>query len=234
MADPKIQTPVTLGTTLTPYTKNANDLVEQANRAVINDQGTFDTAVDFIKICNSNSTKAEEARKSLTKPLNNHVKWINAQFKPITDQIDQAKRIMNNKTTAYQKTERERLEREAEEERKRQEETALEEAEAAQERGDSATSDAILDVASNTPAPQEIKPVGRGGLTGASGGLKDNWNGTVASIKDICAAVVKGDLPESIIREISKSGMNEIARNRKEEGVFHGIKIANDQTTHVR
>ena len=97
MPEPKILTPSDLGTQVVPFTTNANELVSQAERAVIESQKQFNMSVDFIKVCTQQTTRAEEIRKSLVKPLNEHVKWINAQFSPIKDRIAQAKSIMNKK-----------------------------------------------------------------------------------------------------------------------------------------
>ena len=233
MAEPKIQTPGTLATQIVPFTTNANELMAQAERAVIDTPETFNTSVDFIKICTSQLRSAEEIRKSLVKPLNDHVAWINAQFRPITGRIEEAKKLMNRKATEYQTAEEARLAEEAWAERKRQEELALQQAEIAAESGDEETAEAILDVAIATPEKEAKAPTGRGTLTGASGSSRGVWKGQLDDVKAVCAAVAAGELPKEIIT-VSKSGMNKIANEQKKEGVYKGIEIIFDKSVVVR
>ena len=228
MADPKIQTPTTLATQITPFTSNANELMAQAERAVIDSPETLATAVDFIKICQSQNTRAEDMRTSLVKPLNDHVKWINAQFKPITTRIDEARLVMKKKAGTYQDAEEKRLAEEAEAERVRQEELAIEQAEIAAESGDEETAEAILDVAVSTPEKDVKAPTGRGELTGASGSSRGTWKGQLDDVKAVCAAVAAGELPKEII-SVSKSGMNKVANEQKKKGVYKGIEIIFDK-----
>lgn len=234
MTTPKIYTPGELGTQIVPFTNNANNLIDQAQRAEINDQETFDMSVDFIKICNAQLQRKEEMRKSLVKPLNDHVKWINDQFRPITEQLERAKKIMNDKATEYQVAEQKRIEEEAEAERKRQDDLALEQASEAAERGDQTTSEAILDVASETPEQPAKAPAGRGSHTGASGSLRGQWKGEVVDVKAVCQAIIDGKIPANVIKEFSRSELNKIAKDHGTEEVFHGIKCYEDKSVTVR
>lgn len=234
MSTPKIYSAGELGTQIMPFTNNANELVEQAKRAEVKDQESFDMSVDFIKICNSQLNRKEEMRKQLTKPLNDHIKWINDQFRPVTERIEEAKKIMNQKATDYQVAEQQRREAEAKAERERQEELALQEAEQASERGDEATSEAILDVASETPEQPAKAQTGRGSYTGATGSLRGTWKGEVVDVKAVCQAIIDGEIPATVIKEFSRSELNKIAKAHGTEEVFHGIKCYEDKSVTVR
>ena len=230
--EPQIVTAANLMTQVQPFTKNANELQLQAERAEIVTSDDFSKATDFIKICNAQINSLEDARKALTKPLNDHVKWINNQIKPIKEGIDAAKQIMNGKGAVWKKAEDERVREEAEKERQRAEQQAQDDAEEAEKQGDPEKADAIMEAAIDTPEAKQTADNVRGAMTGATGGLKVTWSGEVGDVKQICAAVVSGDLPTHLIT-VSKSGMNEIARGRREEGPHHGIKIIKKEDMNV-
>lgn len=235
MSEPKILTAGDLGTQVVPFTTNANSLVEQAERAVIDSQDTFDMSVDFIKICGQQVNSAEEMRTAIVKPLNDHVKWINDQFKPIKTRIEEARGIMQRKALTWKQAEDKRVRDEAEAERKRQEDLALEQAAEAEAAGDEKLAEAIVDVAVATPKPPVTRaPSGRGSLTGASGGISARWKGTVVDVKAVCTAIANGDLPNTVIKEFSKQQLNIIAKAHGKTEVKFGISIEEEQSLSVR
>ena len=220
-------------TVFTPLIQNANALVEQANRAEIVDVETFNKGVDAVKICNGILARIEEARTRVTQPIGERIKWWNGEVAKITETVERAKKSFASKTLTFKQAEDKRLADEAEALRKQAEDQALADAAAAQASGDTERANALLDLAASTPkAKTGLK--GRGTFTGASGGSKFVWKGEVSDLKAICAAVVSGELPESIIKEVSKSGMNKIANDRKIAGVFHGIKCEEKEDLNVR
>lgn len=234
MAEPKILTPAVLTTHALPFTTNANNLMEQADRADIVGTEDFDRAVDHIKICQAQHNSAEDARKNLTAPLNNHVKWINAQFKPITDQLTKAKDLMKAKAAKWKVAEDKRIEEEAERARKEAEDQALKDAQEAADAGDDEKAEAIMTSAADTPEDKTTAPTGRGTFTGASGGIRRTWVGECANVKEMCAAICDGVLPETIIKEFSKLEMNNYAKTVEKEGVSNGIKITEKKDMAVR
>lgn len=230
----KVYSPVELSTQVTPFASNANDLVDQAERAEIVDKEKFDTSVDFIKVCNSQLSRLEEMRKAIVGPLNDHVRWINAQFKPLRERIEQAKGVMESKALMWQKAERDRIEAEAEAEHKRQEEEALAAAQDAQERGDEKAADAILDVAATTPEPDKKPATGRGSLTGATGSISGRWIGRVVDVRAVCRAIADGEVPEDVIKGWYTSKLNRMATDHGKEGVVHGIEYSLDESLSVK
>ncbi len=240
---PKIQTPATLLTHSQPLIDNANNLTEQAERAVVTTPEEFASATDFVKICTSQYNQAEDARKAITKPLNDHVKWINAQFKPITDALTAAKKKVSEKAAAWKREEDKRIREEEEAARKAAEEQALKDAEAASEAGDEERAEKILDVAADTPAGPTKAPVARGALTGATGSTKTTWKGEVKldDIQEVCQAIADGRLPSNMIKDWNKTVMNGIAKQvgaewpeDQNEGKHHGLTVRRDVGLSVR
>lgn len=236
MLQPKIQTPATLLTQSQPLIDNANNLTEQANKAVVSTVEEFSIATDFVKICQGQLKQSEDARKAIVQPLNDHVGWINDQFRPITDALTKAKGIVSSKAARWKSEEDERVRKAAIEEQRLADEQALKDAEAALEAGDDERADAILEVAAETPAPVMKAPVARGSLTGATGSTRTNWKGTVEydDVREVCKAIAAGDLPANIIKDWNKTVMNGIAKSVEKEGKHHGMTIVKDVALSVR
>jgi len=235
-ASPKIHTPATLLTQSQPFIENANNLTEQAKKAVVTTVEEFSTATDFVKICQGQISSLEDARKAVTGPLNDHVKWINDQFRPIREAIENAKGIVSTKAAKWKTEEDERVRKEAEEEQRKADEQALKDAEAASEAGDDQRAEAILDVAAETPAPVMKAPAARGSITGATGSTRTNWKGSVEfdDVREVCKAIAAGDLPANMIKEWNKTVMNGIAKSVGKPGLHHGMTVTKDVGLSVR
>ncbi len=234
MAEPKILTAAVLTTHALPFTTNANNLMQQAERAQVVDIESFERAVDHIKICGSQHTSAEDARKALTAPLNNHVKWINDQFRPITDLLNKAKKLMKEKGGKWKSEEDARVAAKEKQQREAAEEQAIKDAEEAIESGDSDKADAIIDAAAATPKGETKAPTGRGEWTGASGSIRKTWVGEVHDVQQVCDAIGRGFLPGSIVKEFSKKSMNEFAKLTGVEGKKFGIRITEKKEMTVK
>ena len=212
---------------------DANALVEQAQRAEIANVESFDKGIDAVKICNTVLRRIEDRRKAVVDPVNQRVKWFNAEVGKIVETVELAKKTFTTKTLTFKQAEDARREAEAAAQRKLAEDQAIADAEAATKAGDADRAEKLLDLAVSTPQT-DSQLRGRGQYTGASGSSKYTWKGQLVDLKAICAAVASGELPTSIIKEISKSGMNKIANDRKIEGVFHGIKCFEQEDLNVR
>ncbi len=240
---PMIQTPATLLTQSQPLIDNANNLTEQADKAVVSSTEEFATATDFVRICQGQINMSEDARKAIVQPLNDHVSWINDQFRPITSALKTAKDKVSAKAATWKRDEDKRVREEAAEQQRLADEQALKDAEAASEAGDEERADAILEVAAETPAPVSRAPAGRGTLTGATGSTKTNWKGEVKldDIQEVCKAIAEGKLPSNIIKEWAKKPMNDLAKqvgadwpDDQDEGKHHGMTVKRDVGLAVR
>jgi len=239
----QIQTPATLLTHSQPLIDNANNLTEQADRALVTCAEEFASATDFVRICQGQYNSAEDARKAVVQPLNDHVKWINDQFRPITSSLMAAKKKVSDKAAAWRIDEDRRIREEAEEEQRKADEQALADAEAATEAGDEERAEAILDVAAETPpAPTRAAPI-RGGITGATGSTRTTWKGEVQyeDIKAVCQGIIDDHLPTNIIKDWNKTVMNAVAKRIGEgwpedqaTGKHHGLTVNKDVGMVVR
>lgn len=243
MAQPKIQTPATLLTQSQPLIDNANNLTDQAERAVVTTPEEFASATDFVKICQSQLNQSEDARKAIVGPLNDHVKWINNQFRPINTALESAKKKVAGKAATWKREEDKRVREEALKTQREADEQALKDAEAASEAGDDERADAILEVASETPLPPVKAPPARGIITGATGSTKTNWKGEVKydDVREVCRAIAVGGLPVDIIKDWNKVVMNGIAKKVGQEwpedqdtGKYHGMTVKRDVSLSVR
>ena len=243
MPTAKIQTPATLLTQSQPLIDNANNLTEQAEKALVETEEEFATATDFVRICQGQIKMSDDARKKLVQPLNDHVTWINAQFRPITDALKAAKSKVELKASTWKRAEDKRVREAAAEEQRKADEQALKDAEEASEAGDEERAEAILEVAAETPAPVSKAPVGRGTLTGATGSTKTNWKGEVKfdDIQEVCKAIAEGKLPSNIIKDWNKTVMNQVAKQvgadwpeDQDTGKHNGLTVKRDVGLAVR
>jgi len=131
--------------------ENVSEIILQADRAIIETEETYTRGGDLVKVLSNEKNKLETARKALVKPLNDHIKFINNEFKKQTGILDEAVAIVKRKMIAWA-NEQERQRRIMEEERrKREEEAALKLAEAAQSQGMSTVADEVLNKAIEAP-----------------------------------------------------------------------------------
>lgn len=170
----ELLSPTSVAQTVQPYQMDAQGLLAQAQRAEIDSSERYATGADLAKIISTKIKAAEEARTALVKPLNDHVKWINGQFKPTTETLEQAKQLLMAKMTRFaqlQEQEQARLRAEA---RAREEAEALERAKALEAEGKRELADAVLDTAASLPeAPLRSTPT-RGNL-GSTASTKKVW-----------------------------------------------------------
>jgi hypothetical protein len=116
-------------------------LVDNARTHRIVDDLTRGQAADLRNALKQAEKRVEDARLTIVKPLNDHVKSINARFKPMADQIEAAVRVLDGEIIrdrrvreAAAEAERQRLERERLELLRKQEEARAEEARKADEK----------------------------------------------------------------------------------------------------
>ncbi len=166
-----------------PISSDADNLVAQTERMEIKNDEDLGKAGDLVKLITNRKKKSEEARTALVKPLNDHVKFINDQFRPVNTKLDDAKRNAQGKMNEYvQWVEKQRKEREAEE-RRAAEEKALEAAAQAEAEGETEKSDEIIDNVVNLPE-RRSEPVRQYGNLSTTSNRK-TWKVEVLDITKI-------------------------------------------------
>ena len=212
-----------LATTVASYADKAQDLEGQAKRANITTVVESGRGADFLKIVKGLTKTAEEYRKGLIDPYNRRIKVINTEMKKISEPLKRATTIVNDKVLDFQLAEQKRqaIERKRIDDEAAQ--AALDAAEEAEKSGSPDVADQILELAADSEAETVHAPVARGDLTGATSSVSMRWVGEVRNLKHLCQAVADGNLPESVIKEISQTELNRLARE-------HGAKASKDAT----
>ena len=216
MAQELIVSTASLAVATTDGITKGNDLIEQAGRAEIIERKDYENGTDFRKIISGYDKRLEDWRKERVGPYTTRTRFVNAEIKKVRDLYKQADYIIKRKMTVCHNIEEKRQRDLQEKQRKEQEETALAAAEEAEEAGDVATSEAILNMASEIPEPEAKPSIGRGSLTGAASVATKVWTGSVHSIKDACQAIADGHLPEDSV-VFPQSKLNALARQFHEE-----------------
>lgn len=216
MAQELIVSTATLAVTVTEGLEKANDLLEQAGRAEIAERKDYENGTDFRKVVSGIRKRLEDQRKELVDPYGKRVRSINTEFKKVRDVLDQADDQVKGKMTIWHNVEEKRQRELQEQQRREQEESALAAAEEAEDAGDAATSEAILNMASEVPEPEAKPAIGRGSLTGAASVASKVWTAEVRDLKLLLQAIIRGDVSDILI-EFPKSRLNALAREWHEQ-----------------
>ena len=212
-----------LATTVASYVGEAQNLQEQATRAEITTVEESGRGADFLKIVKGLTKRADEYRKGLIDPYNRRIKVINTELKKVTEPLKKATEIVNGKVLAFALEEQKRQAAEQKRIDDEAAQAALDAAEEAERSGHADVADQIIELASDSEAAPPPPPTARGGLTGATTSVRMTWVGEVRNLKHLCKAVADGHLPESLIREISQTDLNRLARE-------HGARASDDAT----
>jgi len=227
-----LMSPEQLGEKTAPLIATGTDLLGQAVRAEIPNAEILAQAGDLYKVINTQIKKSDEARTALTKPLKDHCKWIEKQFKETTDPLTKAKGILKDKMDNYV-AEETRIQEEANFKAKaKAEEEALAAAAKHEEAGDNKTAQAVVEAATGLPDAVSKAPIARGNL-GSSTSTRTDWKGKVVDIKVFLQAIIDGDLPEEFIT-INQGELDKLAKSRKVEKTNLGIELYKKVSASVR
>jgi hypothetical protein len=112
---------------LRPFREAARTYLADAKALAVGDDESLGEAVRRLSEIASTNRRAEDARKDLVKPLNEHVRRVNEIFRDVMAPVEEAERLVKQKVGGYQEARRKAAEAEArlaEEERRRREEEA--------------------------------------------------------------------------------------------------------------
>ena len=217
--------------TIAPLQVTGTQLAEQVERALVTNDETLSKAGDLYKIIGNQIKKSEDGRKFLVKPLNDHVKNINSQFKPITTHLDTIKSSLKSKMDSYVSDREAEARKQASIEKAKAEEEALKRAEELQANGNSELAEDVMDAAASLPDKPKSQ-IARGSY-GSSTSSKINWKAECIDIKEMCRAIADGKLPEDFIL-VNQPRLNKLAVSKKEEKTNFGIKIFSVTSASVR
>lgn len=148
-------------------------LVEQCERAVIDGDESAEKMTDLLGIIKARKDRAEDARKALVKPLNDHVKFINAQFKESSASLVHADQIGRQKLGAYLTEKRAAERAEQERQRREAEDRAIEEASKLEAEGRNDEAARVVETASSIPQGKSSGPTR--GMMGAKASTVTRW-----------------------------------------------------------
>jgi vacuolar-type H+-ATPase subunit I/STV1 len=208
-----------------PDEKQNTEVVDRflvaAQNHVIVDTPSLQVASDLLMANRKEQKALDEQRTFLVAPLNEHVKAINSKFKPWTEVLGFAEKLLRGKISAYQAEEQRRLNvlRAEAEEKARQERLKLEaKADKLREQGKIERASVLEDQAAATVAvvPQMVKVSGIGS--------KQVWTGRITDMKAFCGAIASGELPETLVN-VSQADLNRLALTYKTTRTFPGLVL---------
>jgi seryl-tRNA synthetase len=94
------------------------DLGDKSIEVKIANDNELADATELLKLVKLKIKQIEERRIDLTKPLNDYIKNLNAEFKPFKEKAEEIKKLIESEILRYNKIREERLRIEAEEKRK--------------------------------------------------------------------------------------------------------------------
>lgn len=200
-----------------------SSVTEQVSRVEIKDDDDFAKGGTFIKAVRNLKKEIDDERKLLVDPLNDEVKLINARFKERTGVIDSAVATVQPKLDAYLREKEKARQLAIAEERAKREAEALANATQLEAQGATQAADLALQQGMQKTAAEKQK-LGATSEYGVTTSATETWSGEEADVIEILKAVINGDLPLATV-SISKAQLNTFAREKKQEGVFCGVKI---------
>lgn len=218
---------------LEPFKVAADDVEAQSQRAVIDSEDAYQKGTDFLTVCTDQWQQLENLRKAVKAPIDDYGRFIQSVFVPIQTKFANAKQSVATRMLAFHQAEEKRREAEAAAHRRRNEEAAQLLAEQAQARGDHATANAILEVATTAPVPVARQRIGGTNSFGRSTAPVKRWTASVERPMEVLQAIIEGKLPISLIdwRQVE---LNKIASDLKVEKVVHGLKVFQTSTLQQR
>jgi len=226
------QEPAVTDDTIKPLQVTAEQLADQVTRVAVTDEDSLSKAGDLYKIIMNQIKKGDESRTSLVKPLNDHVKWINNQFKPLTTQLTKLKNEVKAKMDVFVSAKRKLELEEAAKVKKAAEDEALKLAAQLEKAGNTEAAANVVEAAAALPDTVPKAAIARGNY-GSSTATKSNWNAEIVDMKAFLQAIIDGHIPEDFI-EVKQAKLTALAVSRKVEKTNFGIKISQTFSASVR
>lgn len=209
---------------LKPFEDAAANIEEQAGRAVIDSEDAFQKGSDFMTVCAEQWDQLEDLRKTMKKPIDDYGKFVQAVFVPLQSKFLNSKTLVSTRMQAFQQAEDKKRRDAAALIQKANEEAAAKLAQEAEDRGDTTTAAAILDVATQTPVHVPTTRLGGTNSYGRSTFTAKRWTATVEKPFELLQAIIDGKVSLSVI-EWKQAELNKVAASLKVEKTVHGLKV---------
>lgn len=195
---------------------------------VVDSAQMYEIGVNELKKIKAKAKELEEQRKSITAPMDLAKKTVMDMYRPATDSLTYAEKTLKGKLMAYDE-EQQAIQRqrqaEAEAEAERQRLLLAEQAQQAEQSGNQAMADALLETACIVVAPVVIKDVPK--VSGVS--TRITWK---AEVTDKLALVKYiAEHPEYIdMMDANASVLNKFAGAMKQNAKIGGVRFFEDKT----
>lgn len=230
---------ITIPTVENPMVVQARQEVSQATNLVddltVDNQEDYDFAAGQLRKIKALSTSVEDQRKTISQPLRAAVEAVNAMFRPFTEQLTEAERIVKNKMLAWRRAEdakREaQLRAQAEEQRLAREQAEKERQEALEAGDDEAVAQAEVkaEMAAMTPlvAPAPVQSAGTS--------VRKTWKGEITDLAEFLAEAIKPGREQLLACvDIRQGDLNAIVRLAKGKIEAPGLRVYEDHNMAVR
>lgn len=218
---------------LEPFKTAATNVEAQASRALIDSEEAYQKGSDFLTVCADQWEQLEDLRKAVKGPVDDYGRFIQSIFVPIQTRFATSKSIVSARMLAFTKAETARREAAAKAVQKANEEAAAKLAQEAEDRGDTASANAILEVATLAPVPVAAPRLGGTNSFGRSTNVAKRWTATVENPMEVLKAILEGKVPISII-DWKQAELNKVASSLKVEKTVHGLKVFQSENLQQR
>ncbi len=217
------------------------DLLEIAQTIVVDNDSDYEFAAEQLTQVKAAYKRAEDTRKSITKPLDDAKKAVMELFRTPLANLGNAKSVVERSMNAYQdrvEAERRRIEAEArraeEAERRRIEAEAAAEAAKLEEAGDAEAAETVREVArevANTVvaiAPRVEAPTAAGIST------RQNYKAEVEDLLAVIKAAAAGDKLALAVLTVDQKALNAQAKALKTGLDIPGVRVYTERTFTAR
>lgn len=203
-------------------------MTENVNNIVIEDWDDYEDAADTLKQIKAVTALLESIAEKFRKPAYDYYKKVLDQKKKLVKPGENAEKKIKRLMSDFMRQKEEEKRKAIEAARRKAEEEAMKAAEELEEAGMDDAAEAILSGAENVAVEvQDDKPE------------VDNvtersvWSAELVNLRELCAAVAKGEAPEDLVQLNSKEA-NALARSLKKNMNYPGIKAVEKKTIVVR
>lgn len=184
-----------------------DQLLAQAERAVIDSDEALSKGADLAKFAKVQLDKQDDARTALVKPLNDHVKFINAQFKPATSTLEKAIATIKTKMATYIEAREAEDQRRLEAARNAAQDMAVERAAELEANGRKDEAQAVVAAAADLPQATAKSGPARGNFGGVAS-FREDWTFEIEDFAKVPDAYK--EIATKAVNAAIKDGVREI------------------------